>query len=350
MKRARNRFFPLMILLLFAARGTAFAAQDVFWPFSWTTGLPTDKPYRPVLVSISNNWDARPAMHLAEADIVYEYIVGGPRHTRYLALYNDEHPAFVCPIRSIRPNCFELREEWDCPMVFPTLTGSNAMQELRKRERDFYEKREMFVSYRLEFHKKSPSSDIFYRSLEQSRKSPNDLCAEIKLFVAQHWPVNQKTNAPYNPRKPLLAFSDTPPEGGDPALHIRIPYHKDYLPEYTFNADKGVYERWYAGGKQFDGATGQRIVASNVIVQYATVWYYKGDLSSPMVGTLGEGRIDAFIGGVHVGGTWKRKALKDKTEFYDEKGAQLTLMPGKTFIQIVPLELVIEYSDTARPV
>lgn len=338
----------LACLTLLAPGFPSCAAESVPEAVSPTTGLPSGKPYRPVLVSVSNSWEARPPMHFAEADIVYEYIIWGPRYTRYLALYNDEHPPFVNSIRSIRKNALELREEWDCPLIFWTTSGHDG----RKNVFDFVKELKAMPSMIIGVYRLSGANygNIFFRIKNRNRFSPHDGSVETAIFVKSDWPIDPETNLPYEPRKPSLLFSDTPPAGGDPALHVKIPYHDDFLPEYTYNADKQVYERWYCGGKQFDGETGVRIVASNVIVQVADIWYYENQMQQPMIQAVGEGPIDAFIGGRHYKGTWRRETLKDSTRYYDESGAPLTLLPGKTFIQIVPPEVNPVYgAEPAAP-
>ncbi len=82
------------------------------------TGLDFDGLYRPMVVQISNSAEARPHWNLSEADIVYESIYWGPAHTRYTAIYNDNHPDYVGSIRSARVNHCEIRQEWDAPFVY----------------------------------------------------------------------------------------------------------------------------------------------------------------------------------------------------------------------------------------
>ena len=59
-------------------------------------------------------------------DVVYETIIQGPGYTRYTAIYNDVHPEKVGSVRSARPYHALLRDEWDCPIVFGSSSGSDA--------------------------------------------------------------------------------------------------------------------------------------------------------------------------------------------------------------------------------
>ena len=60
-------------------------------PTSFTTGLPFDGEYLPIIVSIENSPAARPQLGLQTADIVYEIPVEGSV-TRFLCVFSDNVP------------------------------------------------------------------------------------------------------------------------------------------------------------------------------------------------------------------------------------------------------------------
>lgn len=294
--------------------------------------------YRPVLVNVSNSEEARPQLNLALADIVYEFIVWGPMHTRYLALYNDYHPELVCSVRGSRVVEMELRQQWDCPIIHmggqdtPGTSIYAAMEEMN-----------VPAGMSLDgVYSAGQARKVFGRIDE--RVNPHNAYGNVRQVVESEWPVDIKTGKPYEPKMPNLTFAKGTVEGSERANEIALVYDPTtYMAEYHFNPETGVYERKYTGAPHMDGITRTQITASNVIVQYADLSYHENSMARPIIDTVGEGRIDAFIDGWHIEGTWHRPTVDDQTEFRDMKGNPLLLKPGKTFIQIVPPDMSVIY-------
>ncbi len=325
--RNHIRYILLLGLALLLCAGSGAAAGE---GQPSTAGQPMDRPYRPLLVDISNTpGEARPAWGLSQADVVYEAIVNGPAHTRYLAIFNDHYPEKVGPLRSTRVYFASLRHEWDCPLVFRGEGGT--VKEVSVA--DFFKqtgvrKQFLFTSGGMFAHMNVGLS----RSKE--RDSPHNTVANLKEIVETAWPQNDD-GTPYEPRLPAFRFTDPPSRGTESATWINVPYHKNYNPEYHFDPDTRTYARWYDGKPQKD-AEGVPIIAANVIVMYNEITYIRNDRTAPYMDMVGSGPIDAFIDGTHIRGTWSRPWLHNQTFFLDEAGAPLRFLPGKTFIQIYP--------------
>ncbi|HML45767.1 MAG TPA: DUF3048 domain-containing protein [Clostridia bacterium] len=316
--------------------GGAYDDNEVPYGKSPTTGLDFTGIYQPVMVQISNATGARPHWNLSEADIVYEAIIWGPGHTRYTAVYNDSHPAFVGPIRSIRLHNAQLRQEWDCPLVF---WGGQSMAGTSVKE--FFKTQNVPESILFDgtggFGK--AVADITARSSGQyARIAPHNAYGNLEALLSEYYPAD------YTSRNHAFQFTDIPAMGFDSAAEIAISYGNDYNPSYTYNAAAQVYERSYNGEPEYDGYTNERIVASNVIVQRTKHTYYNGIASRPLIETTGEGEAEIFIGGRHIRGKWMRKNLNDRTVFVDATGVEIQLLPGKTFIQIISNTLDFTYT------
>lgn len=67
---------------------------------------------RPVAVMISNDPNARPQSGLHEADLIYEVLTEGSI-TRFLAIFQSEHPKTIGPVRSARDYFVELANGYD---------------------------------------------------------------------------------------------------------------------------------------------------------------------------------------------------------------------------------------------
>lgn len=314
----------------------AFGTNYVPEGKSPTTGLAWSGVYQPLVVQISNAHQARPHWNLSEADIVYESILWGPGHTRYTAIYSDNHPDFVGAIRSARWHHCELRQEWDAPFVY-----YGGQEDAGSSIKEFFNANK--VDKKFLFNGIVTGSYSSGYSRDSSRVSPHNAVADLQKMVADAWPKNDDGSA-YAPKQHAFAFSDTPSRGADTAVEIYICYdEKDYYPHYTFNAAERVYERWYCGEEQYDGKSGKRIVASNVIVQFCKTEYVNKQASRPMITTTRGGVMDAYIDGRHIRGTWERNTVNDRTIFLDANGNEITLLPGKTFIQMIPESMDYKY-------
>jgi len=348
-RRAGGLLIAACLCLTFLV-GSVFAADgmpaviDAVQTISPTTGLPYPEgrgdAYRPVLVEISNSEGARPFLAMSLADIVYEYTWWGPGYTRYLALYNDYHPEMVGSVSQIRNNTISLRNSWDCPIVY---NGTDtAPSELGVDRARVAHGTPLGMFY--ELFNPRPRARSKISSRVDTRYSPYNAAVNLQLLVEEYWPM--VAGVLYEPALPTLHFSGMPAQSGVLAAEIIIPYNEqDRLARYTFNETDGHYKRWYNGVPQFDGLTDTRIVADNVIVLYAELAFYDGKVSQPVWNFVGEGRLDVFIDGQYIPGTWQRSGEASAFAYLDEGGSPLLLKPGKTFVQIVPLDMQIEYSD-----
>lgn len=368
MKKSVRMRIGVAFLLCALTGGIATAQAET--GVSPTTGLPTDRPYRPVLVQISNSEEARPPWGLEEADIVYETLIWAPHLTRYLAVFNGQYPEVVGSLRGARVYAAEIRQEWDCPFLFwggQATPGTSIY--------DFFDLHQVDDSFLLD-GVKSPNNPyaqsllvdkaraqnlpyVQYLKYEKVRPHPHNAVANLKAIVAECWPKGQDEK-PYEPSPPLFTFSDTPTKGKEAAVAIVVDYgviqyseppeemHPSllgcYRASYTYDPETRLYERWYGAEPQmsYDGKT--RVTAANVIVQYCIQEYFDGAPSRPVTQTTGSGPIDAFIDGTHIRGTWRRETLSDKTQFLDGNGNPLVLLPGKTFIQMVPPDMAITFT------
>lgn len=327
-----------VVLALLLLLGTCAAAEPSASSRSPTTGLPSNAPYRPVLVQISNTPEARPAIGFSSADIVYESIYWGPAHTRYLALFSDTHPEIAGPIRSSRIFFNELREMWDSPYVFWGAQGSVTRGDSTHA---FFKNRNVPEAMLFD-GTRTYLPEILART--KDRISPHNAIVYLKTLVENHWPLDAD-GAPFEPRLPGLRFGGDFSKGGETALSMDIIYEADnYAARYIFDEASGHYIRWYNGVPQAD-AGGTQITASNVLVQYVWLSYYNNSRSLPIIKTTGSGPLDIFIGGTHIRGTWVRDEMDDFVRYLDGNGNELILMPGKTFVQMVPMEMTIAYTD-----
>jgi hypothetical protein len=92
-----------------------------------------------------------------------------------------------------------------------------------------------------------------------------------------------------------------------------------------------AYHRENSSGPFIDRDTpGEPIPYANVIVQRVQFSYSNGYIQ--LNNLTGTGAADIFTGGSYIPGGWYRDSLDSRTVYVDDKGLELHLQRGKTFI------------------
>ena len=79
--------------------------------------IDAEQDYQAFAIMIENTKDARPHSGIGSADIVYEISVDGWAISRFFAIFGNDHPNKVGPVRSARVPFAELQKEWNLPFA-----------------------------------------------------------------------------------------------------------------------------------------------------------------------------------------------------------------------------------------
>ena len=290
---------------------------------SYTTGLPFEGPYKPVLAVIENSPAARPQTGLQTADIVYEVPVERSI-TRFLCLFSDNVPDKIMPLRSARIPFLYIQREWDAPFMFFGAAG---------RKPKLWSKPYSVYGHSLFGDVEFPMDgleadwkDYYYRT--SSAKAPHNVIGNQQMAQAL---VKDE------PTPPGWLFGDSSAASAAACyfgqINLRLCAREDDFVSYTYDEAKDVYLR-SMGGKPFLSAeTGEQIEVKNIIVQYST---YKEASGRKLWALVGGGKADYYIGGRLIQGTWERASENDNTMFLDSEGQQIVLHPGNTWVHISP--------------
>ena len=301
------------------------------------TGLAVDDPAllerRPLAIKIQNAGISRPQYGLPQADIVYEHL-SEAAITRFTGIYLCQDVTKIGSTRSARFIDLEIPAMYDSLLAF---SGTSAGLYPKFLNADFYD-REFCYGWGLH-------PEGFYRDKELRAQG---IPIEHTLFAdpAKIWEIADELGI--NERQDLtgLHFSVDPPEGGQPAAHINIPYpSRDMIVEYRYDPDLGAYLRWDGGSPHLDAATGEQIAVTNVVVVYAN--HVDTDIyedeprrnhPSVQIQLWGTGPVVVLRDGVAYEGLWARPQRDQMLVFRDAKGQlPIPLKPGNTWIQLVPL-------------
>jgi hypothetical protein len=141
-------------------------------------------------------------------------------------------------------------------------------------------------------------------------------------------------------------FADDLPRAERPATgSILVPYKRGSS-GYSYDPDTNSYLRSVAGKAQFDAADGTRVTARNVVVLFMRLSIdpeSEPGHSRPMLDHVGSGTALVFRDGTVIAGTWKKPSASELTRFYDAEGAEITLVRGRIFVQVVATGTNVEY-------
>jgi hypothetical protein len=113
---------------------------------------------------------------------------------------------------------------------------------------------------------------------------------------------------------------------------------KDYEVKYVFDPVKNLYKRYLAGKAHKDLESGRQIEVKNVIVQFVKTFPTKTDtLYSIGMDLKAGGKAVVFLNGQAVTAVWK-KALGDRTRYYDLNNLEISFNPGQIWVELVPEE------------
>jgi hypothetical protein len=292
------------------------------------TGLPADNPanlrQRPVMICVNNDPAGRGAhFGLGLADLVYEYIVDGFSMTRITALYQSHEATRVGPVRSARfPNI------WMTYMYDGVLACSGGSDHIR-----YLLKNEVGFPY-LDADIDDPSNNRYFSSIGSDYRTR----MQASTDGVRRWLTDNGLNKEWS--RPGFEFSPEPPaNSAATATVISIAYPGGNRVEWHYDAGLGGYLRWQGGQPQSDPATGQPILAQNVIVIAAP--HTLTDVVEDSLGTKGVditlygfGDFRIFRDGLVYEGTW-RADPETPPRWLGPGEVIIKLKPGQSWVQVV---------------
>ncbi len=292
------------------------------------TGLPAANQQllqrRPLLICVNNDTVGRSAhWGLSQADLVYEYIVDGFTITRLTALYQSQEAERVGPVRSARfPNI------WITYMYDGVLACSGGSDEIR-----YLLKNEVGFPY-LDADIDDPSNNVYFFSIGTDYRTR----MQVSTAGVRRWLADTARQKEWS--RPGFSFSpEPPPNAAGSTTTIAIRYPGGNSVEWRYDATLGGYLRWQGGQPQQDPATGQPILAENVIVMAAE--HQLTDIVEDSLGTKGVdvtlygfGDLRVFRDGQVYEGTW-RADPETPPRWIGPGEVVIDLKPGQSWVQVV---------------
>lgn len=282
---------------------------------------------RPIAVMIDNETSkVLPQGGIGLAQIVYEALVEYG-DTRYMAIFWNNLPDLIGPVRSSRHYFLDYAMEYDA--IYAHIGGSElAFSDL-----------ELFQIDNIDGV--SGEADGVYWDLTKDRSNYHDSYTSPErlnnfLSKAQYrTETEQAIPFTYNTEDKDLTDGQT-------AKDVFIKYSTVSTCGFYYDPSQKNYKRTRGGEFQLDRNTDEIIRTKNIIVLYVESKdipldkYGRKDLV-----TVGKGKGYYITNGMAEEITWEKSSRTEQTVYRDAKGEKIVLNPGQTWIQIVPLNVSV---------
>jgi hypothetical protein len=264
-------------------------------------------------VMIENSPDARPQSGLKDSGVVFEAIAEGGI-TRFLALYQQEKPALVGPVRSLRMYYVDWLAAFN-PSVAHVGGSSAALSEIRNGS---YRDIDQFFQ-----------SEAYWRATD--RYAPHNVYTNFEKLDALNAKEGYLTSE-FTGFNRIDSKANPTPTATTINVSISGPL---YNSSYTYDAAANTYARSQAGEAHLDRESGQ-IAPRVVIVMEAPTTQVFEDTYRQQITTIGSGKATIFQDGTAQEVTWNKPSKTEQITFKDAAGSDVALARGQTWITVVP--------------
>jgi len=288
------------------------------------TPVPGGVPERSALaIKVENAPEARPQAGLNDADLVVEEPVEGG-YTRFIAVYQCGGADRVGPVRSGRttdPNFLRQLGR----VVFGYAGGVSSVQ------RDVARAGLLDENYIV-------AANAYTR--DPSRPAPHNLYTT----TAAVWKAGRSAK---DVPAPLFTYAATWDGKSKKVASAHIPYSSVSDVYWEWGKRAQAWMRSH-GDVPHTLEDGSQVSATNVVIQIVDVTDSQildaAGNPSPEVTQTGSGKAYLLRGGRMIPARWSRPTLDDVTSYTTRDGKDLTLAPGRTWIELVPSTVDVAFS------
>lgn len=293
--------------------------EVTLWPL---TGHPAgDDPAATSRAALSakveNSAQARPQSGLEYADLVWEEMIEGG-YTRYNAVYHSQIPEEVGPIRSVRPMDVGISGPLQGILIY-----SGGIK-------DF----ENLVTQRgLHGYNEDTSQGALYRV--RWRRMPHNLYLSVPAALEKHGKDLQAPQQLW--AYPVDGAQPTATAKGTPAAQLQINFPTVYC-GWAWNG-----QRWQRSdmGQVTAARNGTPVQADNVVIMQVQVQPtpYRDPAGATVMETIMSGQGSGWVAtdGKLVPIKWSKDADDSPVKLAEEGGAEVTLKPGQTWVELLPV-------------
>ena len=295
---------------------------------------------RPVAVSVSNSQPALPSNAtngISQADIVHEVLVEGGI-TRFIALFQDfADVGVVGSIRSARHYTVELAEAYDA--LFIHAGGSPlGFEEIERRNITNFDEVKGVRSqiFKRDVNRVPGHTVQNYHSVTTSGASYDRWISTYGLRLTHGGNYNRALN-----------FTGNPIPNGDRAHNAVVRFSAGKSSTFAYNETQNLYYMNQFGSQFRDANNNDPVTFTNLLILDMPVADLVGHgegSGRQHINTVGSGKGYFASGGRYVRINWYRADKSSQFIYTYENGSIIELGVGKTYIGIVPPDMVTSFN------
>ncbi len=264
-------------------------------------------------IMIENSPDARPQSGLKDSGVVFEAIAEGGI-TRFLALYQEQKPQLIGPVRSVRMYYVEWLAAFNASIAH--VGGSAAA--LKEVRNGSYRDLDQFFN-----------AGSYWRATD--RYAPHNVYTSFEKLDALNVKKGYASSAFTGFTRKDSTANTTPTAS---SIDVKIS-SATFNSHYNYNAATNTYDRQQAGAAHTDREGGQ-ISPRVVVVLKVTQSTIFEDGYRESINAIGEGGAVIFQDGAVQEVTWHKPNKTEQITFTDAAGKDVPLARGQTWITAVP--------------
>jgi len=264
-------------------------------------------------IMLENSPDARPQSGLKDSGVVFEAIAEGGI-TRFVAIYQQEKPGLIGPVRSVRSYYVDWIAAFNASVAH--IGGSAAaLNEVRNGS---YRDIDQFFN-----------AGAYYRASD--RYAPHNVYTTFERLDALNASKGY-TSSTFTGFTRKDSKASTAPTATAISVDISSAL---YDSTYAYNPTSNTYDRSQGGAAHLDRESGQ-ISPRVVIVMTVPQRTVLEDGYREQIDAVGTGKAVIFQDGTVQEVTWTKASKADQIKFTDAAGADVPLARGQTWLTAVP--------------
>ena len=266
----------------------------------------------PFMVMIENSTNSRPQSGLSDASIIYETSAEGGI-PRFIALFQQNYPEKIGPVRSVRPYFIDIAEFFNIP--FAHCGGSEESLN------------EIAASTSLMSINEISNGKYFWR--DKNRVAPHNLYTSSQniLNYIKDNNLEYKYNNPLNFNDKYFNSSKL-----NSVNNIKIVINKYYNTSYELEND--LFIKYMDGIKSIDANNNKPLEFSNIVIQKTNITL-ASDNSHLIIPLTGSGEGYVISKGKYTEISWSKDNNSTNTILKDKEGNIVPLSSGKTIWHII---------------
>lgn len=264
-------------------------------------------------IMIENSPDARPQSGIKNAGLVFEAIAEGGI-TRFLALYQQEKPQLIGPVRSLRLYYVQ----WLAPFQASVAHVGGSLFALKEVRNGHYRDIDQFFN-----------GKYYWRATD--RYAPHNVYTSFAKLDALNTAKGYSTSMVAGFSRKDDTASKTPN-----ATRINVAISgPTYNSSYSYDTATNSYLRAQAGVPHMDREAGQ-VAPKVIVVMNVDMKLVMEDGWREQITAVGSGKATIFQDGVVTVGTWTKKDTASQITFTTPDGKDIPLNRGQTWLTAIP--------------